>query len=96
MDTLHLSLDQLVNHQDINFRIMQLRFINDKDRETPIFIDCNYYNYKKYIIDLVIANLNNYNIYILLEMINNSYFYIMLDDLNIENLSQLISNKYML
>ena len=96
MDTLHLSLNQLMNHQDIDFKIMQLRFKNDKDREPPIFIDCNYYNYKKYIIDLIIANQNNYNIYILLKMINNSYFYVMLDDLTTDNLNQLISNKYVL
>ncbi len=96
MDTLHLSLNQLKNHIDIDYRIMQLRFKNDKDREPPIFVDCNYYNYKKYIIDLIISNLNNYNIYILLEMINNSYFYVMLDDLSIDNLNQLIDSKYVL
>ena len=96
MDTLHLSLEQLKNHIDIDYKIMQLRFKNDKDREPPVFVDCNYNNYQKYIIDLIIANQNNYNIYILLEMINDNYFYIMLDDLTTDNLNRLIDNKYVL
>jgi hypothetical protein len=96
MDTLHLSLNQLENHQDIDYKIMQLRFLDDKDREPPVFVDCNYYNYQKYLIDLIISNLNGHNIYILLQMINNSYFYVMLDDLTTDNLNRLINDKYVL
>jgi hypothetical protein len=96
MNTLHESINQLKNHIDIDYKIMQLRFKNDKDREPPVFVDCSYDNYQKYIIDLIIANQNNYNIYILLQMINDNYFYVMLDDLTTDNLNRLIDNKYVL